>query len=434
MIRKDKIIICVIIFIILFINIIQIVFKPFHIYPLNGSIKTTDTALFTWKNWLESEFQSTKENEIKINHGLSNVFIKLKNQTEFSLFKKLNANGVILGKENCLYELNYIKAYTGEDFIGEDSINKIITRVKLIQDTLEKYNKKILLVFCPGKASYFPEYIPGEFLKNRKKQTNINTFIKYSKKHQVRYLNLFDYFNAAKDTSKIPLFVKTGIHWTEYGDALVLLKLNAFFKDEFGFNQPKIEISEIEISKNPHGRDYDIAGGLNLLFSFDTPLLYYPKLKISQKPRNMPNGIVIADSYYWGIFGKSQSSYIFDNNDFWYYNKEVYNNKILGTKNPEELDINEEINKNNVFVIMATEATIHTFGWGVINRLYDAITKKQSQFSNINRYEERVNYWVNYILKDKKWLSDLRLRAEKSGISLDSAIKQDAIYQTEIGR
>ena len=48
------------------------------------------------------------------------------------MFRLPTAFGVIIGKENYFYEENYIKAYTGVDFLGEDSLSRMVNRIKFI--------------------------------------------------------------------------------------------------------------------------------------------------------------------------------------------------------------------------------------------------------------------------------------------------------------
>ena len=66
---------------------------------------------------------------------------------------------VVIGKENYLYEKGYIDAFFGVDFIGHDSIAISAYKLKMIQDTLAKLNKTLLIILAPGKGDFFPEYI-----------------------------------------------------------------------------------------------------------------------------------------------------------------------------------------------------------------------------------------------------------------------------------
>ncbi|MCZ8286540.1 MAG: hypothetical protein O9353_13905, partial [Bacteroidia bacterium] len=136
-------------------------------YPLKGDIKLPENIEFDKEDWFSGYYQEEKEKYINSAFGFRNQFVKLNNQIAYSMFRKAKANGVIIGKETYLYEQSYINAYTGTDFLGKDSIDHTIGRLKFISDTLNKLGKQLLVVFAAGKASFYPEYIPDKYLPVR---------------------------------------------------------------------------------------------------------------------------------------------------------------------------------------------------------------------------------------------------------------------------
>lgn len=318
------------------------------------------------------------------------------------------------------------------DCLGRDSINLITSRLRVIQDSLKKRNIDLLLIFAPGKASFYPEHIPDRFLNNIKKENNLKLFHLYAKKHNLNFLNLTEFFLNSKDTCHYPLFVNTGIHWTEYGDALVTIELNKLLKNHLNIPQNHIKISNYEFSDTTRGRDGDIADGLNLPFKFKTPKLIYPNLESERVVESLPNSIVVGDSYFWGIFAKGYSSLLFNSCEFWYYNKIIYNNKNNLTENANTANLTEKLKSTQLFVFIATEATLKKFGWGMIHRLYDYVQHPEIELEAIEKYKTDIEKWKKYILTDKNWLKDAEKRAKEKNISLDSSIILDAMYQVEI--
>ena len=98
--------------------------------PLKGAIEYGKDTTFSIKSWLSEDYQHVKEKYINENFAFRSTFVRLHNQLQFSLFKVAFANGVIVGKDNYLYERNYIRAATGSDFIGKDSIHKKVEYMK----------------------------------------------------------------------------------------------------------------------------------------------------------------------------------------------------------------------------------------------------------------------------------------------------------------
>src|SRR5690606_30484493 len=133
-------------------------FTFFELSPLNGSFVIHEKPKFSPESWFSGNYQSNLEAYVNQAIGFKNLFVRVYNQIYFSLFNNARANGVIVGEENYLFEESYIKAYVGSDFIGEQKIEEKIRKLKSINDTLNKKKIKLIVVFAPGKGSFYPEY------------------------------------------------------------------------------------------------------------------------------------------------------------------------------------------------------------------------------------------------------------------------------------
>ena len=92
--------------------------------------------------------------------------------------------------------------------------------MKFISDTLQKLNKQLLFVFAPGKASFYPEYIPDKYL-TQKGITNYQIFLEGIKQRGINHIDFKKWFSDNKYKSKYPLYPQHGVHWSTYGTALV---------------------------------------------------------------------------------------------------------------------------------------------------------------------------------------------------------------------
>ena len=124
----------------------------FSIAPLRGYVKYQEKPQFNWETYFNGEYQAAYDRYLEDHIGLRNIFVRVYNQLEFSLFGKGHANGVILGKENYLYEEDYINAYTGVDFLGDTVIREKCEKIISVQQGLKQYDTELLVVFAPGKA------------------------------------------------------------------------------------------------------------------------------------------------------------------------------------------------------------------------------------------------------------------------------------------
>ncbi|MDO8999332.1 MAG: hypothetical protein Q7W45_06170 [Bacteroidota bacterium] len=414
-----------IIFAILFIPFIQNKFKIFEILPLHGDISIAEDAYLNNTGWFSGVYQEKQETHLNSAFGFRELVVRLHNQLKFSVFNLPTAKGVVIGKENYFYEENYIKAYTGVDFIGEDSIDKIVSRINFISDTLSKLNKQLIIVFAAGKASYYPEYIPNNYLPVKGK-TNYKILSTGIKNTSVNYIDFNEWFVAQKAISKYPLYPQYGIHWSNYGAVLAadsIIKKIEFLRK---IDMPNLIYNEVEL-KPSFGIDYDIADGMNLLVKLRSIDMAYPKIKTEPAENKIkPSVLVVSDSFYWGMydFGIANS---FGNNHFWYYNKQVYPETFKNELFVEDLDIKTEIIKHEVFIVMATEANLSNIGWG----FFEKMERNFKGVINLKNTTNHINDLKKKILEDKKWMEDINKKAIKKNISVDSMLTLDAMWIIE---
>ena len=415
---------CLILFILTGLHFLQ---SKYHFYKgaeLKGDIKQTKSPHFSIKSWFSGDFQKQEEEYLNTSTGFRNIYVRLNNQIAYSLYHIAKANGVIIGKENYLFEENYIKAYYGTDFIGSDSIMHRMERLKFLSDTLEKLNKNLILIFAAGKGSFYPEYIPDNF-KVKKGPTNYDYHIRFAKAYGLHYIDFNKYFVENKYKSKYPLYPRYGIHWSKYGMCLVADSLIRYIEQTRNIVMPHFYWDKIDLKKD-FDTDYDIADGMNLLFKFKRSNMAYPQVKIEKSDgKTKPSVLVIADSYFWGLYNYKISD-AFANSQFWYYNKEVYSKSL---KSPLMVDLSlvqEQITKSDVIIILATEANLPRLGWGFIEdacKLFHGYKIPQQ-----SEYLKKVNTVRNQIKANSGWMDLIATKAADKNISIDSMVTLDAIW------
>ena len=113
--------------------------------------------------------------------------------------------------------------------------------------------------------------------------------------------------------------------------------------------------------------DKDIGDGMNLLFDVPGLTMAYPDFRFEQKDSKKPKVLVVSDSFFWGMYNAGISS-VFDQTHFWYYNKQVYPEFQTKEYFTYQVDFEQAIKANDVFIIMATEANLKAIGWGFLER------------------------------------------------------------------
>ena len=427
---KIKSILLLIILAFLVAPIFQAKFHIVNLTPLKGAIKEPENKYFNVKEWFSGTYQEEKEEYLNESFGFRSFFIRINNQIAFSFFNKAKANGVIIGKHNYLYEENYIKAYYGSDFIGVDSITQRMERLKFIEDNLTTLHKNLILVFAPGKGSFYPEYIPNKSMI-KKSITNYELHVKLAEEMGLKFIDFKKYFIEHKHTSKYPLYPQYGIHWSYYGMCLAADSMVRYIEKVRNIDVPNFYWNKVDLD-DPKETDYDIADGMNIIFKLKTFKMAYPQIQYeSDSGKAKVSVLVIADSYYWGMFGLAIITRSFSSSQFWYYNQEVYTAGEDSQSETSRLNLKDEIAKHDVIIILATDSNLPGFGWGFIENTYNLFKGAKDNAAFDAELQTKITNTRNYIKTDKSWMEQIERKAILNNISIDSMITLDAIWQIE---
>lgn len=409
---------------IMFLPIMQEGFSLSKIRDLSGDYVPANDVAFTRYGWTSKKFQEQKEKYLHDHFGYHHTLIRLHNEIAFRLFKKAKANGVVIGKQNYLYEDRYIDAYYGTDFIGIDSAYKKMKIIQAVADTLKSKNKTFLLVFAPGKAAYYPEYIPNH-KKAPKGITNHEVFIRFAKELSVPHIDFHSWFIKNKSTSPHPLIPKYGIHWTQYGAIMATDSILKTVEQMKGEDIPGITWKDIkkDIAKDT---DIDIEKGMNLLFRLKPEQMSYPEVFFNDTiGKTKPNVLVIGDSFYWQIFAMGISD-LFNCSDFWYYFKTAHNPAYEKTKKIQDLNIIEEINRHDVIIVMSTDVHLPNLGWNFFETIFGYYNGTVPAYFLDPKYYQKIKETMDYIRSDKAWFANIEKKAEQQKIPVDSMLYIDA--------
>lgn len=344
-------------------------FKSGEIMPLRGHIERVERPAFNFADWFNSSYQTKMDKRTQNKFGFRSVFIRIKNQIDYTFFDEIHAREVVEGKGGLLYEEAYIKSYLGKSFIGEEAIIKKAERMKLLQDTLAQMDKSLIIVLAAGKATFYPDYFPVEYDTLEKTRNNYQAYHEQLINNKVDFIDFNDWFLQIKDTSQYLLYPKQGTHWSKYAECLVADSLIKYIDHKQQKDVPDLIINGIQLNTKPQFRDKDLEDGMNLIFDLDREPLAYPNFYFDADTEKNLNALIVADSYYWGLHNMYFSSSVFKEASFWFYNNDYYTAKGESGK-VADLDTIKETLDSDVIILIATEATLDSFPWSYLNILY----------------------------------------------------------------
>ena len=340
-------------------------------------MSTKEQVPLTSESWYTGKYQESKSDYFNSNFAFRSGFVRVYNQVNYSLHSKISAKDVVKGKDNMLFEIDYIETCYGKDYVGKDKIQEKLIKLQKVNDTLKKLNKELIIAIAPGKGYYYDEYIPDKYNSLQKGMTNYTGYAEVLYKSNLHFIDYQKWFKEMKDTTSYPLFSKTGTHWTVYGAYLATDSLLGFIRAKTSFKISRMIKDELFISETTLETDDDIERSMNLLFDIKdfSPFAYRRWHKEESKNERNPKMMIVGDSF-WSVFGWALAKNFFKNGKFCFYGMEYH---TLGESNVVpigNLDLKTEFESNDIILIFQTDSNLNDLGFGVIEKLYDLYFKK----------------------------------------------------------
>lgn len=384
--------------------------------PINQDVALTKAG------WLNSSYQVEKENYIKHHFGFRNWFLRVDHQLAYSLYHNSKVYAVRLGKEGYLYDYDYIKAHNGEDFVGEEVINAKLDKFKKIQEALAAKGKHIFVIIGPNKADFFPEYLPDEYAVPREGiKTNYDYYIKGMKQREINHIDANGWFMQMKETSPYPLYPQTGIHFSFYGAALFADTIVSHIEEAIDKDLPDFGWSNIEWDEEPREEDDDLEEALNIMVNLPSYKLPYPKIEINEKGKYKPKTLTIGDSFFWRFVNWNGLTKLFDNGQFWYYNRDAH----PSGEQVANLNFGAAIEEAEVIFIVMASVNFWRFGFEFDDQLHDYLMSSGGLTVSKEDLEPLILYKMQEARENQEWMEYIQKKATENGMELEQALREE---------
>ncbi len=289
--------------------------------PLKDVMPTEKPAFSYWGLW-DGSYQASLNSYLNDVVGFREDMIRFVNQIDFSFFNKINVPDFIIGKNNDLFFKEYIDAYCGIDYNGDEHLLTLMLKMKAVQDTLEKMGKTFVFVHAASKVSYNPEDIPDNWNCKPNGKTNLKTFVHLEDSLGIHQIDFDSWFVSLKGKTEHSLFIKQGIHWSLYGSMYAVDSLIRFIERSRNIEMLHPVWTQTDYTYMARNEEGDMERLLNLVFPIDTGAYWYQRwqyVSTGHKKVTKPMIIYIGDSFMKTLFNNgimnSDSA-----SQFWYYN------------------------------------------------------------------------------------------------------------------
>lgn len=395
---------------------------------LTGLVISDEKPEMTGSAWLSGEYQKAMDDYNNDHWAYKESMVRLNNQFYYRFFNKIRVNNFVIGKEDYLFSESYIFSAFGDDLLPKQKVDELMQKARVLQDTLKRKGIDLLLVFAPGKGAYCKEFVEDKYV-HPVKQTNHDLFVNACQRLGVNQLDLYTWFDKLKPTTPYPLFPRFGHHWSFYGECLAVDTIIGHIEHLHHTDLPDMVWSQIDVVDTARSRDADVLKSMNLYRNPPQNMkLAYPQVQFEQdSAKNRTRVLTISDSYWYGPVYMGVPQNCFAGGQFWYYYNKVIPPPIAGEKvEVWELDLKKEIESNQVILLLYSDGNLPAFGNNFIQDAWEMYTSPATWTMRSER-NKQIQSFAKQIRESPTLLKKSTGRSADQGISLDSAIKADAM-------
>lgn len=369
---------------------------------LKGAFTVPSKPVFSTDSLKTFQYQKQVENYLNYNFGFRGMFVKIKNSLEYIFWKEIPVEDNVEGKDGYIFSRGSILGSIGVYYNGIEKNKTTIERINFLKEGLEKNGSHLLVIMAPSKECVLTGNLPYVYHSQFKNRTNYRDLTEGYKKYNIPFIDFCSYFRKINDTSRFPLFTKTGFHWSAYGASLAHDSLIHFISRHFDQPMPTYIREGAEWSDTARWSDNDFEDPQNFFFKLDHSRYVYPKLKMleSSKKNFRPKVIIIGDSFFWQLKDQKMMKDIFsEDSKFWYYfaNTSFPIGDVAGVP-LKEIDIIHELQTANIVLLIGSMSTLTDFPFGVTDYYYDNISSPE-MFTGIKEYIKSKPNWFEKLSK-----------------------------------
>lgn len=327
--KRTKKACCILFIVILFLPMIQRLTKFAPGVTLAGVVAGAADPEVSIGDWFNGKYQRAQEDYFNERFGFRPYLVKTYNQINFNVFRRIpgrRGTQIVIGRDNWLYELEYIQRYVRPGRAEEDQLEELVQAVRKLQDALLERGAAFVLVISPSKVEIYPERVPEEHfagLEEDRRVTDYSKLVPLLDKHGVRYVDSHRLFLELKKDAPYPLFAVGGTHWNHYSIFFVLEKiLDLVSPLPSGLELP-VPVLESVVLRPPKGADRDLADLMNLWYSaeIEVPTPYAVTTAPYRPYEERPDVLIIGDSFTFTIIDALRAGKTAGKIDFLYYFK-----------------------------------------------------------------------------------------------------------------
>lgn len=343
---------------------------------LSGVTEAAAAPQFTSEALMDGSLQSELDSYVTEEMPGRDVMIKVRNQSIFSAFEKSPNQNIVIGKNDNLFEDEYVCKYEKIYPPAEEAyVRELCDNLTFIRDRLSESGKEMYIFITPTKVRYYEEDVPDRFKAGAAftdMPGNYEIFKEVLSDYDLKVYDSISYIDTIKDSFRYRLYHRTGTHWSWPLGTQVIIDMAAWLDEESSFSFSKGQMECVEVPE-PVYPDADIFDSLNLFLEpYDAPY-YQANFTCEPHEGERPRLFCRGGSF----MGQSLTTLIRNGyfSGFTYVeNTNIFRDDLTSFEtfsDYSEMDLAAELDAADIVIFEVNEAHIPSMGFGIIEYIME---------------------------------------------------------------
>ncbi len=321
---------------------------------------------------LSGQAQNAFEEYVQQNLPGKPFMVRLRNEITFSMLGTVSNNNYSMNRDRNLFSWENVSYYL-QYFapVSEEGAGELVGKLKRLETLLEEHGKQLYLFITPCKVRYMEDELPwvDKVMAPERQDGNYERLTAALSGSGLEYFDSIAYMEEHRQEfdSRVPLFYRTGLHWSVYVGNVVGVALGDFLEEKSGFNLPEMEVAASPCG-DPVYPDADSFEVFNLLQKpYDS--YYEPVFHVKDQSGDAPGMLCRGGSFMGQSLAALTRNHYFGKNVS-IENRQVFTDEFantIGFDSYDQLDLRGYLKDIDIVILEVNETAVSEMSFGFID-------------------------------------------------------------------
>lgn len=345
-------------------------------FALDGVENTASFPQISVKKLVDGSTQTEFETYVQQHLPGKPFMVRLRNEITFSALHtvsninySMNRDRNLFSWENVSYYLQYFAP------ISESGMEELLGKLERLDALFESHGKQMYIFVTPNKVRYMADELPWvDTVMAPEQQTgNYERLTSSLSESRLKWFDSIAYINEHRQEfdSRVPLFYRTGLHWSVYVGNVVGTAFGEYLEAESGYRLPKISVSA-QPCETPVYPDADSFEVFNTLEKpYDS--YYEPVIETEDPTTDAPGFLCRGGSFMGQSLSVLIRSHYFGKNVSM-ENRQIFTDEfeqVVPFTDYDAVDMKEYLRDIDLVVLEVNETAVSDMSFGFIDYMLE---------------------------------------------------------------